>query len=89
MALTLIPMRGLDRRVASIGPLARRARTVVGEAPGNRNPMGYLRRIRETRLAHERRNAVSEVVSQALASVVEASDKTVGAPLRFSEVKHV
>jgi hypothetical protein len=51
--------------------------------------MGYLRRIRETRLAHERRNAVSEVVSQALASVVEASDKTVGAPLRFSEVKHV
>jgi hypothetical protein len=51
--------------------------------------MGYLRRIRETRLAHERRNAVSEVVSQALASVVEASYKTVGAPLRFSEVKHV
>ena len=55
--------------------------------------MGYLRRIRETRLAHERRNAVSEVVSQVLASAmeasVEASDKTVGAHLRSSEVKQV
>jgi hypothetical protein len=51
--------------------------------------MGYLLRIRETRLPHVRRNAISEVVSQALASVVEASDKTVGANLLSSAVKLV
>jgi len=54
--------------------------------------MGYLCRISETRLAHERRNATSEVVSQVLASVVEAveaSDKTIGAHVGSSEVKQV
>src|SRR5215217_8346774 len=80
---------GLDRRAASVRLLRRRARAVVGEAPGDRDPMGDLRRIRETRLAHERRDALSEVVSQALASVVEASQETVGAHLLSSEVKQV
>src|SRR5215217_3055268 len=51
--------------------------------------MGNLSRICETCFAHERRNAVSEVVSQALASVLEASDKTVGPHLRSSEVNQV
>src|SRR5215207_10510701 len=82
----------LGRRVASVGPLTWLARAVVGQAPGDRDSMGYLCRIRETRLAHERRNAVSGVVSQVLASVVEAveaSDKTIGAHVGSSEVKQV
>src|SRR5215207_209079 len=80
---------GLGRRVESVGPLTRRARTVVGEAPGDRDSMGDLRQIRETRLTHERRNAVSEVVTQALASLVQTSEKTVGSRRRSSEVKQV
>jgi hypothetical protein len=51
--------------------------------------MSNLRRICETCFAHEYWNAVSAVVSQALASVLEASDKTVGSYLRSSEVKQV
>ena len=51
--------------------------------------MGNLRRICETCFAHERRNAVSEVLSQALASMLEASDKTVGSHLRSSKVNQV
>src|SRR5918995_2603529 len=81
--------RGLGRLVTSLGPHAGHARTVVGEVPGDRASRGDLRRIRETRLAHESRNAISEVVSQALASVVQTSDKTVGPHLRSSEIKQV
>src|SRR5215207_966334 len=79
----------LGRRVPSVGPLTRRARAVVGQAPDDRDSVGYLRRIRETRLAHEHRNTVPEGVTPALASAVEASHKTIGAHLLSSEVKQV
>jgi hypothetical protein len=85
----VVEVHGLDRRVPSVGPLTWRARAVIGEAPSDRDSMSDLRRIRETRPPHERRNALSEVVSQALASVVEASYETVEAHLRTSEVKQV
>ena len=77
------------RRLGSAGLRTQRSCSVVRDTPEDRDSMGNLRRICETYFAHECRNAVSEVVSQTLASMLEVSDKTVGSHLRSSKVEQV
>src|SRR5918994_5365933 len=75
--------------LGSAGLRVQHSCSVVRDTSEDRDSMSNLRRICESCFAHECWNAVSEVVSQALASVLEASDKTVGSYLRSSEVKQV
>lgn len=50
--------------LGSLGLRMRRDRTVVGDVPHKLlDPMVHLRRVLETRFTHERRDAVSDVVS--------------------------
>ena len=75
--------------LGSAGLRTQRSCAVVRDTSEDRDSVGNLRRICETCFAHECRNVVSEVVSQTLASMLEASDKTVGLRLRSSKVNQV
>ncbi len=71
-AVQRIPSRGSSARspcLGGAGLCAQHSCLVVRDTSEDRDSMCNLRRICETCCAHERRNAVSEVVSQELASV--------------------
>ncbi len=84
------PAQVMSLCLGSAGLRAPHGCAVVGDASDeDRDSTGNLHRIRETCFAHECRDAVSEVVSQEFASVLQAGHKTVGPHLCPSEVEQV